>query len=68
MMKSSEGKTHSKSIAIGTDVKIISGSFKDFKGTVIEVDTEKSMLDVSVSVFNRETTVEVNFDNVEIIK
>jgi transcription antitermination factor NusG len=45
-----------------------SGAFKDFKGTIVNFDKEKSTLEVSVSVFNRETTVEVNFKDVEIVK
>ena len=68
MMKSSEGKTDAVAFEIGMDVKIISGSFKDFKGTIVGVDKEKSSLEISVSVFNRETSVEANFSDVEIIK
>lgn len=68
MMKSSQGKAEKLRFEIGMDVKIISGAFKDFKGTVTNVDAEKSSLEISVSVFNRETTVDVSFNDVEIIK
>ncbi len=68
MMKSSQDRADDVIFEIGMDVKITSGAFKDFKGTVVNFDKEKSTLEVSVSVFNRETTVEVNFKDVEIIK
>lgn len=68
MMKSSQDRADDLSFEIGMDVKITSGAFKDFKGTVINFDKDKAMLEVSVSVFNRETTVEVNFKDVEVIK
>lgn len=68
MLKSSQDRSEDVSFEIGMDVKITSGAFKDFKGTIVNFDKEKTTLEVSVSVFNRETTVEVNFKDVEIIK
>lgn len=67
MMKSSEGKTSSIAFELGMDVKIRSGSFKDFKGTIVSIDKAKNSLEISVSVFNRETSVEANFEDVEIL-
>ncbi len=67
MMKSSEGKTSSIAFELGMDVKIRSGSFKDFKGTIVSIDKTKNALEISVSVFNRETSVEANFEDVEIL-
>jgi transcription termination/antitermination protein NusG len=68
MMKSSQDRADDVIFEIGMDVKMTSGAFKDFKGTIVNFDKEKSTLEVSVSVFNRETTVEVNFKDVEIVK
>lgn len=68
MLKSSKEQSEDVRFEIGTDIKIISGAFKDFKGTVIAIDKEKSSLEISVSVFNRETTVEALFKDVEIVK
>ena len=67
MMKSSQSQSSSFSFEIGSDIKIKSGSFKGFKGTVLGVNKEKSLLEISISVFNRETSIEANFEDVEII-
>lgn len=42
-------------------VKIIDGPFKDFMGTITEINEEKRKLKVLVSIFGRETPVEVDF-------
>ena len=68
MLQSSNSQSVSIAFELGMDVKIRSGSFKGFKGTITGIHKDKSLLDVSVSVFNRETPVEVQFDDVEIIK
>ena len=67
MMKSSEGKSSDIAFEMGMDVKVRSGSFKDFKGTIIKIDKSKKSLEISVSVFNRETSVDVSFEDVEIL-
>lgn len=46
---------------VGDRVKITSGPFESFKGTVDEVNTEKSRLRISVGIFGRSTPVEVDF-------
>jgi transcriptional antiterminator NusG len=45
----------------GDSVKIIDGPFKNFDGKVEEVDEEKGKLKVFVSLFGRETPVELDF-------
>ena len=49
----------------GDIVKVIDGPFKDFDGTVQEVNTEKLKLRVLVSIFGRKTPVEVDVNQVE---
>ena len=49
----------------GDLVKVISGPFKDFDGTVQEVNTDKLKLRVMVSIFGRRTPVEVDVNQVE---
>jgi transcriptional antiterminator NusG len=49
----------------GDLVKVISGPFKDFDGTVQEVNPEKLKLRVMVSIFGRKTPVEVDVSQVE---
>ena len=46
-------------------VKGIAGPFKDFDGTVQEVNTDKLKLRVFVSIFGRKTPVEVDINQVE---
>lgn len=45
----------------GDTVKITDGPFKDFDGKVSEVDEEKGRIKVFVSIFGRETSVELDF-------
>lgn len=49
----------------GNRVKIVDGPFAEFMGTIDEVNTEKNKLRVLVSMFGRETPVELDFLQVE---
>lgn len=49
----------------GDLVKVIDGPFKDFDGTVQEVNEDKLKLRVLVSIFGRKTPVEVDVNQVE---
>lgn len=42
-------------------VKIVDGPFSDFLGTIHEIDEEKGKVKVLVSIFGRETPVELDF-------
>jgi transcriptional antiterminator NusG len=46
---------------VGQAVEIIEGPFSDFNGTVEEVIPEKGKVKVSVSLFGRPTTVELDY-------
>ncbi len=48
-------------IAVDDRVKITDGPFKDFDGKVSEVDAEKGRVKVLVTIFGRETPVELDF-------
>ena len=53
------------SYAVGDNVKITDGALESFIGTVEEIDTERSKVRVVVSMFGRETHVELELDQVE---
>lgn len=52
-------------MAIGDKVVVQSGPFKDFEGEVIEVSLERSKLKVLLSIFGRDTPVELEFNQVK---
>lgn len=52
-------------MAVGDKVLVLSGPFKDFEGEVIEVSPERSKLKVLLSIFGRDTPVELEFNQVQ---
>jgi transcriptional antiterminator NusG len=51
--------------SIGESVKVISGPLSDFSGEIAEINEDAGRLKVLVSIFGRETPVEVGFDQVK---
>jgi len=47
--------------SVGEAIKIVDGPFSDFLGTIHEMDEEKGKVKVLVSIFGRETPVELDF-------
>ena len=50
---------------IGESVKVVSGPLSDFSGEISEINEDASKLKVLVSIFGRETPVEVGYDQVK---
>jgi len=48
----------------GDIVRITSGPFADFNGTISEINPDQAKLKVLVNIFDRETPVELSFDQV----
>jgi transcriptional antiterminator NusG len=53
------------SMTAGDHVVVLSGPFKDFEGDVIEVSPERNKLKVLLSIFGRDTPVELEFNQVQ---
>ncbi len=50
---------------MGETVKVVNGPLSDFSGEISEINEDAAKLKVLVSIFGRETPVEVGFDQVK---
>ena len=57
-------KKTSTVVEVGQAVKVISGPLEEFDGVIAEVSPEAGKVKVMVSIFGRETPVELSFDQV----
>ena len=53
--------------AVGDTVRILDGPLSSFTGTVETIEVEKNSVSVIVSMFGRETPVEFELDQIEVI-
>jgi transcription termination/antitermination protein NusG len=56
-----EAPKYKASFSVGEAVKIVDGPFADFLGTIDSIDEAKGKVKVLVSIFGRETPVELDF-------
>lgn len=46
-------------------IRVVSGPFADFTGKIEEVNAQKEKLKVLISIFGRDTPVELDFSQIE---
>jgi transcriptional antiterminator NusG len=56
-----EAPKYKTTFSVSEAVKITDGPFSDFLGTIESIDEEKGKLKILVSIFGRETPVELDF-------
>ncbi|NVN97667.1 transcription termination/antitermination factor NusG [Candidatus Nomurabacteria bacterium] len=61
MEKNNKVNKHQMDVELGEIVRIADGPFKDLEGKVSDVDSERGKVKVLVSMFGRETPVELDF-------
>ena len=65
MTEAAEKPKPKHTFAHGEHVRILSGPFSGFTGQVEEINPDKGVLKVMVTIFGRSTPVELNFLDVE---
>lgn len=60
-MKKDDGAKHDIDLEIGETISIVDGPFKELEGKVNSIDKERGKINVLVSMFGRETPVELDF-------
>ena len=60
-----EAATPKAAWEVGLAVRITEGPFSEFSGKIIEVNPERETIKVQVTIFGRETPVEVEFTQIE---
>ena len=53
---------------IGETVKINDGPFESFQGSIEKIEAERKKVTINVSIFGRNTPVELNYSQIETIK
>ena len=53
--------------AVGDTVRILDGPLSSFTGTVESIEVENNTVNVIVSMFGRETSVEFELDMIEVV-
>jgi len=62
--RSDAPKKTSSNLQVGQNVKVISGPLAEFDGTIAEVQPDAGKIKVLVSIFGRETPVELSYNQV----
>ncbi len=60
-----KGKKVEIDYEIGEGIKVINGPFRGYTGNIIELNAERGKLKTKLSIFGRETPVELDFNQIE---
>ena len=60
-----KGKKVEVDYEVGETIKVISGPFRGYTGSIIEYNAERGKLKTKLSIFGRETPVELDFNQAE---
>ena len=63
-----EKKQIEVSYSVGDSVRVVDGPLEDFVGIVEEIETDKNLVKVTVSMFGRETSVELELDQIQVME
>lgn len=58
-------RDHDTNFEVGESVKIVDGAFAQLIGKITAIDPEKMKLKVNINMFDRETSAELDFDQVD---
>lgn len=65
ILKSQGMLQHNIDVEVGDKARIVSGSFEDMIGSVTGINFEKGKVTLAIEMFNRDTSVEVAFSDIE---
>ena len=60
-------KRTATNLEVGQTVRVVNGPLSDFEGIISEVNAEASKIKVMLTIFGRETPVELTIDQVTVI-
>jgi transcriptional antiterminator NusG len=52
-------------VEVGETVKIIEGAFAGLEGVITEIDEERDKVKANIDMFGRETSTELDFDQID---
>ncbi|MBM7712460.1 transcriptional antiterminator NusG [Enterococcus xiangfangensis] len=58
-------RQHELEVEVGETVKIIEGAFAGLEGVITEIDEERDKIKANIDMFGRETSTELDFDQVD---
>ena len=66
-MRLEKHKAEDVKVAVGDEIKVVEGALKDFAGVVTEVNSAANKVRAKVSMFGRDTEVDLDFEQIEVL-